>query len=635
MLTFVAVTTNAQETFTDGYFTYTVTSSTTVELTKLDSKVKGTVNIPDMVIHGGMHNYSVTSIGESACKWSDATAITIPETVDSIKASAFSGCKMKSVTLPQNLRYIGPYAFSSCPLTSIDVPAKVETISDHAFFGSSSKPTLATVTLHDGLKAIGVAAFYGCAFEEIEIPASVTTIGGTAFLHCKKLKKVVLHDGLISIGKGAFNNCQQLSDITLPSTLKSMDIEAFLNNKALTKINIPAALEEIGECSFGGTALTTITIDPANQHFALKGGVLYTKDYKILQQAPVKGLKTYVVDDRCRGVAGGAFWGSEIESIKLPESVVAFGHSAFLGSQLKSINWPRRLSYIDEQAFANTQFTEVTFPSTVYYIADGLFAGCKNLTKVTIPSGVTQVYAHAFQNCKALATFVAQGSKAPEIMPYYETYDAPFYGIVSPATITVPKGATASYSKAGWGDFFKFAESATGTLTVKKMSPKDSTTLGKYTSFSFSITFNEPVKLVENHPDVYIRQDANYSATYIEPSGTPQWTAMIEGSNTLTVFGNDYDGFMDAFSSKKGKIYYVNIPAGIVKDDTGAVNEHITIVCYGQGTTAGVEEVHAQNGTESKVVARYNVSGQAVTEAQKGIQIIKYADGTTRKVVVK
>ena len=110
---------------------------------------------------------------------------------------------------------------------------------------------------------------------------------------------------------------------------------------------------------------------------------------------------------------------------------------------------------------------------------------------------------------------------------------------------------------------------------------------------------------------------------------------MIEGSNTLTVFGNDYDQFMDTFISKKGKVYYVNIPAGIVKDDTGAVNEHITIVCYGQGTTAGVEEVHAQNGTESKVVARYNVSGQAVTEAQKGIQIIKYADGTTRKVVVK
>ncbi len=633
--TLATVAANAQETFTDGAFTYTVTSPTTVELTQLNNKVKGTVNIPDMVIHGGMRNYTVTSIGESACKWSDASTITIPETVDSIKNSAFSGCKFTSVTLPQNLRYIGPYAFSSCPLTSIDIPSRVETLSDHAFFGSSTRPTLASVTLHEGLKVIGAAAFYGSAIQEIEIPSTVTTIDKSVFLHCKNLKKVVFHDGLTSIGDGAFNDCPLLADVTLPSTLKKMGIEVFLNNKALTKINIPAALEEMGECCFAGTSLTTITLDPTNQTYALKDGVLYTKGYKILQQAPLKGLRTYEVDSHCLGVAGGAFWGSELESITLPETVVAIGYGAFLGSQLKSINWPKRLSFIDEQAFANTQFTEVTLPSTVYYIADGIFAGCKKLTKVTIPSGVTQVYAHAFSNCTSLATFVAQGSKAPEIMSYYETYDAPFYGIASPATITVPKGATASYATAGWGDFFKFAESATGTLTVKKMSPKDSTTLGKYVSFSFSITFNEPVKLVEEHPDVYIRQDANYSATYIEPSGSPQWTAMIEGSNTLTVFGNDYDQFMDTFISKKGKVYYVNIPAGIVKDDTGAVNEHITIVCYGQGTTAGVEEVHAQNGTESKVVARYNVSGQAVTEAQKGIQIIKYADGTTRKVVVK
>ena len=634
-LAFVAVTANAQEKFTVGALTYTVTSPTTVELTKLDSKVMGVVNIPEKVTGKDAHQYTVTSIGESACKWSDAVSIMLPETVDSIKHSAFSGCKFPEIALPQKLRYIGPYAFSSCPLTSIDVPATVETISDHAFFGSSFKPTLASVTLHEGLKAIGDGAFYGCAMEEIEVPASVSSIGKSVFLHCKKLKKVVFHEGLTSIGDGAFNDCKLLSDVKLPGTLKTMGIEVFLNDKALTTINIPAALEEMGESCFGGTSLTTITLDAANKNFVLKDGVLYTKGYKVLQQAPLKGLKTYEVDSHCLGVAGGAFWGSELESIKLSDNTVAIGYGAFLGSQLKSINWPKRLSYIDEQAFANTQFTEVTLPSTLYYIADGIFAGCKKLTKVTMPSGMTQIFAHAFSGCTSLGSFTAQGSTAPEIMPYYESSDAPFFKIASPATLTVPKGATDSYKKAGWGDFFKIAESEVASLTVKSISPKDSSSLGKYTSFSFSVTFNEHIQLVENHPDVYIRQNANYSATYIEPTGTPQWTARLEGSNTLTVFGNDYDGFMDAFSSQKGKIYYVNIPAGIVKDDTGAVNDHITIVYYGQGTTAGIQAAPAQNGTESKVVARYNISGQAVNEAQKGIQIIKYADGTTRKIVVK
>lgn len=635
MLAFVTVTANAQEQFTEGPITYTITSPTTVEVSQLDNKLTGAVTIPEMVIHRGTNNYTVTSIGESACRWSVASSISIPETVDSIKKSAFSGSKFTTIRLPQNLRYIGPYAFSACPLTAIEVPATVETISDHAFFGSTTKPTLASITLHEGLKEIGIAAFYGSAIVEVEIPSTVTKLDKSVFLHCKNLKKVILHEGLTSIGDGAFNNCQKLTDITLPSTLKTLGTEVFLNNAALTKINIPASLESMDESCFGGSSLTTITVDPANQNFVVKDGVLYTKGYKVLQQAPLKGLKTYEVDSNCLGIAGGAFWGSELESIKLSDNVVAIGYGAFLGSQLKSIEWPKRLSFIDEQAFANTQFTEVTLPSTLYYIADGLFSGCTKLTKVTIPSGVTQVYPHAFSNCSSLATLVAQGSKAPELMPYYESYDAPFAGIASPANITVPKGATASYSKEGWGDFFRFNESALASLTVKNVSPKDSTSFGKYTSFSFSVTFNERIQIVNNHPDVYIRQDANYSATYIEPTGTPQWTAQLEGSNTLTVFGNDYDGFMDMFLSKKGKIYYVNIPAGIVKDDTGAVNDHITIVYYGQGTTTGIENVSVQNDSNSKVVARYNVNGQAVNEAQKGIQILKYADGTTRKVVVK
>ena len=47
----------------------------------------------------------------------------------------------------------------------------------------------------------------------------------------------------------------------------------------------------------------------------------------------------------------------------------------------------------------------------------------------------------------------------------------------------------------------------------------------------------------------------------------------------------------------------------------------------------------AINGVESsskkKVVARYNANGQRIAEPQHGLNIVKYSDGTTRKVVVK
>ena len=39
--------------------------------------------------------------------------------------------------------------------------------------------------------------------------------------------------------------------------------------------------------------------------------------------------------------------------------------------------------------------------------------------------------------------------------------------------------------------------------------------------------------------------------------------------------------------------------------------------------------------SNSKVIGRYNLNGQSVNAVQKGVQILKYADGTVRKVVVK
>lgn len=50
-------------------------------------------------------------------------------------------------------------------------------------------------------------------------------------------------------------------------------------------------------------------------------------------------------------------------------------------------------------------------------------------------------------------------------------------------------------------------------------------------------------------------------------------------------------------------------------------------------STNGINNVEAQNGR--KVVARYNANGQLLTAPQKGLNIVKYADGTSAKMLVK
>ena len=633
MLAFITTMVNAQEQFSVGNLTYTVTSKTTVELSKLDSKVKEAVVIPETVNSPDAKQYTVTTIGEEACKWSDATSISIPETVDSIKKSAFSGTKFTSFVFPKKLRYIGSYAFSSSKLSSVELPASVEVISDHAFFGTSSTPVLTSVKLNEGLKVIGEGAFYFSGLREIEIPSSVEVLGKSAFLKSKFLTKVVFHEGLVEISKGAFNECPSLSEFTLPNSLKKIDDEAFLGCKALRNLSLPRNIESIGSCAFANTGLEKLVLDSNNKNFILRDGVLYTANYKVLTLALLKGVKTCKVDDACLGIAGGAFWGSELESIQLSDNVVAIGYGAFIDSKLKSINWPKYLSFIDEQAFANTQFVEVTLPSSVYYVADGCFAGCKKLTTVVMPSGLMGVYAHAFHDCTQLSKVIAQGSTAPEIMDYYEPYDAPFYGIASPASIVVPKGAISSYSNGGWGEFFNIDEANVASLTVSKVTPEKDSHFQKNASLSFSITFNEELVLVNQNPEVQIRQDHIYNSAYIRPSG--EWSARLEGKNTLTIFGNDADGYVDTFSAKEGKTYFVTIPAGVVKDKTGAVNDQLTIRYYGPKVDTSIESSNVIDSTSSRVVGRFNLNGQIVSETHRGVQLVKYADGTVKKFVVK
>ena len=49
----------------------------------------------------------------------------------------------------------------------------------------------------------------------------------------------------------------------------------------------------------------------------------------------------------------------------------------------------------------------------------------------------------------------------------------------------------------------------------------------------------------------------------------------------------------------------------------------------------GVQQLNIDTDKTKRVVARYNVSGQLLQHAERGVNIVKYADGTTRKVIVK
>lgn len=569
----------AAQTFAVGDLNYTITGSTTVEVSGLANTTATSIDVPASVENDGT-TYAVTAIGDQAFRWAPITSATIPSSVEVIKHGAFNGADLVSITLNEGLKEIGDYSLACKNLTAINVPSTVTRIGDDAFFGANA---LANVTLHEGLKTIGKSAFYKTAISKIVIPASVDTIDKTTFLFCKQLEEVTLNEGLKYLGDGAFNGCTALQGITLPSTLTHIGMECFLENTQMQSIYIGAGVKELGESFMAKTGITTINLDPANPYFKLVDGVLYSANGLILYAVPMQGLTEYTVPAGTTAIYGGAFWGSQVANVTLPESMLVLDDYAFCQSALASINLPDGITYLGEQVFAATNLVNVDLPENAPYIQDGQFAGCTKLRNVTFPSSILQVYNHAFMNCSNLK-ITALGSNPPEIMDYYDDWDEPFYN--ASATVYVPKGAKSAYVAAGWGDYVLLKESETGTVKTVSTSPAYGDTIVNASGtipMSVTVTFDQPVELVQENPDVHIRTNYLFYSSDIRPDD--KWVASLsEDQKTLTIYGADLDGYTCLFRANEEDWYYFSLPAGMVKNADGEESEHIFIlVHYAQG----------------------------------------------------
>lgn len=142
---------------------------------------------------------------------SNITSVTIPDSVGTIKASAFASCNsLVSVTMGNGVDTIQSNAFDKCTA----LPSFV--------FGNSVRVTYNRI-------------FNGCtALEYVAIPASMTNMGDGAFYGCAALKKVVcLAETPPIIGGNTFNSVPADCVIEVPAA----SVEAY---KAATNWSVRA-----------------------------------------------------------------------------------------------------------------------------------------------------------------------------------------------------------------------------------------------------------------------------------------------------------------------------------------------------------------------------------------------------------
>lgn len=99
-----------------------------------------------------------------------------------------------------------------------------------AYHGSDTDVIIPDRLGNTSVSSIAKTAFYNSEIESITIPSSVRRIGWWSFYGCRKLKKVLISEGINEICYGAFMNCTSLHSVILPYTVIKIDSDAFAVN---------------------------------------------------------------------------------------------------------------------------------------------------------------------------------------------------------------------------------------------------------------------------------------------------------------------------------------------------------------------------------------------------------------------
>lgn len=267
------------EKFTSGDFEYAIVDSGAA-ITGC-SALTSAITIPSEI-----DGHTVTEIFPAAFTNSEATSITVPDTVITIHKMAFYKCSyLEKIELPQSVQEVGDNAFDSCYyLTSADLGGAVKlgenifytcpslkslTISGNCTEIAGEEPfleytSLQSITVTEGSgnyssadgvlynkdKTVLVAYPQSRPDKSFTVPSGVTEIAMSAFYGCAFLENADLSEVKV-IGNYAFENCSALKTVKLSKDLTTLGISAFYNCTSLGSLRFYDKLENLGNYSFG------------------------------------------------------------------------------------------------------------------------------------------------------------------------------------------------------------------------------------------------------------------------------------------------------------------------------------------------------------------------------------------------
>ena len=385
-------------------------------------------------------------------------------------------------------------------------------------------------------------------------------------------------------------------DIVIPSSVVyknntvsviSIGDKAFRYCSSLTSIEIPNSVTRIGETAFYGcSSLTSIEIPNSVTRIE------------------------YFAFAYC----------SSFTSIEIPNSVTSIGPSAFYKcSSLTSIEIPNSVTSIGFNAFsACSSLTSIKIPNSVTSIGHEAFSKCTSLSEIKLSENLTRLDYGLFRDCTSL-----QSLTIPRSIMSIVFYEVPIDGqYVHPTFSSSIKSLRFDYSD----EFFKifyfhsdYADYYSTDWSNKTVSTFTDQIENLYIDREFEKTWGlsfrslKDLIIGEHISNLQITGDiAPDLATITCYATTPPTHVAFIQSQYTDIIVKVPNSALEAYKNAEGWRNFWNIEGF---------------------EYSGIDEVINDNTSKPNETGRYNLNGQAVSEDYKGVVIVRFSDGTTKKIM--
>ncbi len=286
---------------------------------------------------------------------------------------------------------------------------------------------------------------------------------------------------------------------------------------------------------------------------------------------------------------------------------------------------------LEEVVFGENSLLETIYPS--------VFLNCTSLTKIEIPSGVTTIDDEAFKGCLSLedVTLPATASIGKSCFEGCSLASLTITGEAMTTTLQptdfdveensgcilyVTEGLERDYYEAGWGEYFTIEGYIEGTEIADEESGLTYEITDQYeknvtiTGFTCSESVTIPASITYN--------DVEYTITAVA-----EGVFNCEDLKEVTMEATEPPFDASVFENiAEGAVLIV--PEGAKEAYSSWVDSFTEILDGTESSTALINI-----NSDKKEIARYNLLGQKITTPQRGINIVKYSDGSVEKVLVK